>query len=223
MEKLMYNNAIIEIQNDTVLVTYMADGAAVNSTVLTLHDFVEIVKAADTKIETPMFSTNTFKYKLDGSYESLFVFSPPSRVDLKFGYGDSIEVFKNAYFPSFYMEVMFTTSGRYNGSSVRMLKDVHSITEMVSTGKNIKDYRMIFPNVYEGSNKICWGSTLYNITITRETAGNLLDIFKTSHFNNDLFGTTLSMISSRVPGIVSVQDYFRWLTTIDSLPDELYF
>jgi hypothetical protein len=218
----VFNNAIIQIKNDSVLVTYIDpnNDSKPASMLITLHDFIETVKAADTKIETPFFSTNVFKYKLDGSYETLSVFSPPTRCTLKYDGYNGIEVFENAFMPSFYMDIVFTTSGRYSGSSIRMLKDKHSVLEM---NRSFDSHPMIFPNVYDGSNKICWGRTLDDVNITRETAGNLADIFKSSIFNNDLFSHNLSRISAVVPSIVETRDFFQWLTTVDELPDALYF
>lgn len=223
MEIHLYNNTIIEIKNDNVLVSYQdtQDRSVIKTIPLTLHDFIETVKSSSVKIDTPIFSTSTFKYSLEGDYETISLFSPPSRVNLKLRSGGIIYEYENACFPSFGMDITFN-KGRdsMSDSTIYMLKDKYSPLELE---KNFTKYPMLFPNVYDGTGRICWNSVLNNIVIKKSNAGILLDIFKTSMFNHDLFSVSLNKISSVIPQITTIQDYFQYLTTVDTYPDCLYF
>lgn len=224
----MYNNTMIKIQNDTVLISYMHEGngrsanepQVPSTVVITLRDFIETIKSSDLKLETPLFSVGTFKYMLEGDIETVYLFSPEQRCTLRYRHDGGVKEYPNALFPSFYITASFNKSnGHFMNGTVRMLKEKYSVLEI---DKKITSYRMVFPNVYDGSDRICWGRSLDDVEITIRNCGSLVDIFRTSVFNNDLFHSNLIFLKSVFPTVNGGDDYFTLLTTLDKFPDSYY-
>lgn len=216
----MFNDCIIKIVKDNVLISYVDDVSdhKINTLTLTLQDFVSSIKSSDLTFSTPILPANTFKYSINGDREIYSMYFPESKTDLKFHTNSNqVDTFENAYFPAFTLECSFNKSGYFNGAKIFMLKDVHCITDLSTHNKK---YKMLMPNVYDGGN-VCWGRTLDNINITRLNCSLLGNIFKQSIFNYDLFSGNQELIKDAI-GVNGIKSWFEYLQKVECLPDNLY-
>jgi hypothetical protein len=221
---MILKKAIIEIEDDKVLVasTRMNNAGFVETdkVILSLEEFIHTIKSTDQSLHTGIFCTNTIKYEYTSNNVILWLFSPQCKVNLKTRTNTSeVKIFDNVLFPSFILKAKFDKSNRFITSIIRMTPNKYSVSDF---NGEINDFFMPFPNVYSDS-KVCWGKTLENINITPSNANLLLDIFKNSVFNHDLFNDVLIKIKNNISEVTGYESYFNYLSTLEDIPNELCF
>lgn len=222
---MLFQKSVIYINGDNVLITSIEEGTN-NETIkfvkksLALRDFISAIKASDQSITTKYFCQSAIKYEQTSNRILLHMFSPPKKVTLRARTNDGVKEYENASIPGYIMTGEFSTNGDFYGSKVRAVKNCYSALDIHS---NTETYIMPFPNVYSGSDNVCWSSTLRDLSINLKNADLILNVFNTSVFNYDLFGPVLDKIVSTGVGPNTLDNYFEYLTKVDEFPEEFYF
>lgn len=223
---MFQQKCVIYINGEDVLINALEENSSQVASIkfkrkaLSLRDFISTIKSSDQSITTKYFCENCVKYEQTSNRIFLYLLSKPCKVNLKARLSDGVTEFNNAAFPGYIMKCEFDLHGRFYGSSLRATKNCYSAIDITD---NMQTYIMPFPNVYSGSDNICWSNTLSGINVNLKNANLLLNIFNTSVFNHDLFSPALNKITGAVPGVSSLGSYFQHLTTVDEYPEELYF
>lgn len=216
--------SVIYINGNDVLISSIEENSNLDlkykKRSMSLQEFISTIKSSDQTISTKMFSQKTIKYEQTSNRIIIHMFSEPCKVNLKTRENSEIVEYNNAAFPGFIMKAEFDKNENFYQSDIIAVKNCYSAFDIT---QNTKQYIMPFPNVYSRSNKVCWNRTLDGITLNLRNANLLMDVFKTSVFNYDLFDVALNKIKAVKPEIKSLSEYFKYLTTVEEFPEEFYF
>ena len=217
-------NIVIDI--DKVYVTYNSVAPGTDEVIkktkfMSLDNLVSSIKSMDTSMATPILPNYCFSYSKSGNTHKYLLFSPACKTEISYRVSsgsDGVARYKNAFFPSFIITTTF--NGGMGYCNVYMVDS--NITSVCDLRNNTVLYKMPFPNVYN-DNRICWG---YNFgsdnAMNNRNCGLLVDIFKASTFNFDLFDDTFGKIC-RATGKSTMEEYFTLLTTLEEWPEDLKF
>lgn len=225
---MLSENTIIYIDNNNVSVSTLVNAKSsydgdveVKFKQMSLQAFINAVKSIEMNMATPIFSSSTIRYKEYCNKVHLLLFSPPCHVDVRASVYDEdwneneIKTFEKVPFPAFIMSAIFLENGSYSSSTVRALKNTYTTVDI---HEDMPSYFMPFPNVF-GESRVCWGDTMRNVNINLNNADLLLNLFKGSVFNDDLFDLSNSKIREINPSLRDLYSYLSYLSGMDEFPE----